>query len=377
MTTIISDGLSDIFSEPLKYGGVKERIEVYQMAENNTYTPAQIIRIRIPSCEIADMRNCVLEFNATCSQTGGVSIAFAQPIACLFDRVRLLSNSLLIDDILSYGRMYAAKLMSEDNTEWSSSLTITDGVGIYSARAANAASTTIVYQVKLGYIMEVLDRCLPVGWMGNNQFTLELYCAGALNVLENDGTGTNPTYVITNPQLHYANINVTDEYKKMLNTKFAKDGISFSFRSFDNYISNLPASSAGTVYTTLPFKKQKAISILGLATVTANLTVPTALNKFISFANYSYYGSSRLKINATYIPSDRVLNSYEQYLQVCDCFDLPYKNNSYIANNWLSGNAFMLGQTIAPNPRNTSNDSIIQGIDISQGNSNCISELTF
>jgi hypothetical protein len=36
----------------------------------------------------------------------------------------------------------------------------------------------------------------------------------------------------------------------------------------------------------------------------------------------------------------------------------------------------MLGQTIAPNPRNISNDSIIQGIDISQGNSNCISELT-
>jgi hypothetical protein len=375
---IIPDDLAMLFSDPLAYGGVKERIEVYTFADQpNQITPGQISYIRLPKSELSDLRGSTLEFNATCSATSSTYCRFMQPIAGLINRLRVLANSVLLDDELEYGRIYTLKLMSEDNTEWTGgSLSITDGIASTTVRNGYGTNTNIMYQVNLGYISDILNHVLPIGWLGNNQINIEVYWAQPSYVIETDGTA--PTYLINNLMYHYSNINVTDNYKKALNERFATGGIQFSFRSYVNYISSFNAATNGTVYTTLPFKKRKALAIIYYATPTANLTSTTTFDKFITFSNYTNYNSSRLKINNTYVPSDRVLNSYELFLQTCDSLDLPQKNNSYIANNWLSGQAFILGQTIAPSPRNVTEDNkIIQGIDISQGNSNTIAEITF
>lgn len=373
---IIPDDLAMLFSEPHAYGAIADRSEVYVNADQpNNITPGTVSYIRLPKAELSDLRGSTLEFQAAPSATGGTYVRFSQPIATVIDRVRVLANSTLLDDEIGFNRIYSMKLMTEDNTEWASSLQITDGVGSTATRNGWAGASPN-YQIQLGYIVDLLNRVLPIGYLGNNQITIEIYWSQALYCVECDGT--NPTYVVNNLQYHYANINVTDNYKRMLNDKFKAGGVQFSYRAFDNYVGSYTAGTNSTVYTTLPFKHRKALAIMYVAIPTANLTTTSDNDKFITFSNYTAYNSSRLKINNKYIPSDRVLNSWEQFLQTMDAFDVPYKNNSYIANNWLTGQAFIIGQTIAQSPRNVSDDNkIIQGIDISQGNSNCIAEITF
>jgi hypothetical protein len=377
MSFIIPDDLADLFSNPQAYGGITSRVELYQLADQpNNIAPQQISYIRIPRAELSDFRNSTLEFSATCSATGGTYCRFMQPIAGIINRVRVLANSTLLDDELEFGRAYAMKLMSQDNTEWTGgSLSITDGVASQAIRNGYGPNGSIVYQINLAYISDILGHVLPIGWLGSNQINLEIYWANPVYVIETDGTV--PTFVINNLQYHYANLNVTDNYKRMLNEKF-KTGVSFAFRSYDNYIASLGTASAGTVSITLPFKKRKAIAMLLGAVPTGTLTTTTTNDKFITFSNYSVFNSSRYYINSIYIPSDRIQSVYEQFLQTCDALDIPYKNNSYIANNWLSGNAFICGQTLCQSPRNVTEDNkVIQGLDVSTGNSNIVSQITF
>lgn len=366
-----------VFNDPEEYVGIKERKELYQLADvPNGIFPNQISYIRIPRSEISDFRNSLLEFNATCAATGGTYARFMQPIAGLINRLRVMANSTLLDDCLEFGRIYAQKLMSVDNTDWTTSLTITDGVGSTAVRNANATNGNIPYQVDLSFISDILGHVIPIGWLGANQIVIEVYWANANYVIETDGT--NPTYVVNNLQFHYANLNVTDSYKQLLNQKFAEGGIQFAFRSYENFITQIQAGSSGTISITLPFKKRRAVAVFATSTPTASLTNTAINDKFITFSNYSIYNSSRYYVNSIYIPQDKIQNTYEQFIQTCDAFDLPLKNSSYIAANWLSGQAFIMGQTLSQSPRYLTEDSkVIQGIDISSGNSNMVAQITF
>jgi hypothetical protein len=378
MSLVIPQDLAKLFDPVMAYGSIQQRAETYQYADvPNNVNPAQISYIRLPRADVIDLRNSTLEFNATCSATGTYTyVRFAQPIVSLINRVRFMANSNLLDDLLEFGRMYTNKLIGEDNTEWASCLTITQGVGSQAVRNSNATNTTIMYQINIGYLMEIMNCMIPRGWMGANDLILEIYWAQAPYVIESDSNGT-VTYVVNNLQFHYANITVTEKYKQMMNEKFAMGGIQWAYKSFDNYIGSFPAASAGTIQTQLPFKKRKATSIIWYAIPTASLTSLSTNDKFITFSNYSIYNSSRFKVNSIYIPNDRILNSYEAFLQTCDALGLEQNNNSYLANNWLSGACFLLGQTVAQSPKvETLNDSIIDGLDISEGNSNVVSEFT-
>lgn len=377
MSLLIPDDLAMLFREPEMYGAIKERIELYQLADQpNNITAGQISYIRLPRAELSDLRNSILEFNATCSATGGTYCRFMQPIAGTINRVRVLANSTLLDDELEFGRLYTMKLMSLDFNQWTSCLPITEGVGSTAARNANATNTSIVYQIDLSYACDILGHVVPIGWLGSNQLTIEIYWEQANRCIETDGT--NPTYIVNNLQYHYANLNVTENYKEMLNSKFASGGVQFAFRSYENYIGQITGGTNGTVSIALPFKKKKAVTIINGAIPSASVTNTAVNDKYITFSNYNIYGSSRYQINGVYVPADKIQNVYEQFLQTCDAFDLPSKNSSYIANNWLSGQTFIMGQTISQSPRYVTEDNkVIQGIDISSGNSNVVSQITF
>lgn len=374
MASVISQSM-DFFSDVKKYGGVRERIETYQLAEQqNNISPGSISRIRVPSgADLADFRDSTLEFNATCSSTGGTP-SFSQPIVSLINRLRVLQNSYLCDDQLEYGRRYADELMKLNNTIWTTSLPITLGVANLATRQANATSTTIVYQIPLGFIMDLLNRMFPLGWI-NGQLTIEIYWDQAINVIETSGTA--PNYVVNNLQFHYANINCTNEYKQMVSDKLNNGGLNWSFKSYDNYIGQNQAGLTGTSYTTLPFKKTRALSNSFFCIPTANINNPAILDKFITYYNASIYNSARWKVNAQYYPSDRQQNFYESFLSMCEVYDIQYMNESYLAANWLAGTSFQLGQTFTSHPKHLSQDEYIQGVNVAEGNSNIISEVIY
>jgi hypothetical protein len=377
MSVLIPDDLASLFRTPDAYGAIQERIELYQQPETiNNVAPGQISYIRIPKGDLSDFRDSVLEFNATCSATGGTYVRFGQPIAQIINRVRIMANSVLLDDELEFGRIYAWELMAMDNTEWGSALTITDGIGSAAYRNSLAASASVIYSIKLGKVADILNSVVPVGWLGNNQITIECYWqSNPSTVIETDGTA--PTYLINNIQFHYANIVPTPTYKKLLNDKFSSGGMQFSFRAFDNYITTYNSSVLGNLYTVLPFKHRKAITIITAWQPTSTIQTTTTNDKYISYSGYTNYASSRFKVNGIFIPSDKIQNTFDLYLHTCDSLDITSYFNSYIANNWVSTNtAFLLGQTIAQNPRSVTEDNrVVQGIDTASGNSNVIFEL--
>jgi hypothetical protein len=224
-----------------------------------SFTPGQVIRLEFPAQGYVNPQNTTLEFDVTLTGYGtpGFSVVrFQNNIQSLFSRVRLLYGSTPLEDIINYN------VITRCLTEWTSTgqqglmdqQTICDGIGgvtlglvgqrttgnlvapalgniptrqayiqgrdTSGATTANGATGTgfvgwgIVpnstctrrYQVQLALGLFTQDKLIPTKFMASQlaiEITLETpqACIFTVNPSSGGGSGTDPTYTVSNVNL--------------------------------------------------------------------------------------------------------------------------------------------------------------------------------
>lgn len=361
----------DFFSQVEKLAGVQKRTESYIYPEtgNNNYGPNQIIRFRF-NAGMLDFRDSMWEFTATCSQTGGTYCRFSQGIACIVNRLVVKVGSNTIIDTIYFNQLYQLFLLSQDPTFLTTSAAVLQGYTSASQRSTDGSNSNRYYNLNLGYICELLAIVWPADFI-SDQVTVEIYLEDPNRCLESDGTG-GITYVVNTNQYHYGVFECTEEYLGMVRDKIATDGIMIPYKAYENYVGNIVAN-ATNIQTVLPFKKQCLLGISYCCRNNANIILPATNDKFQTFLNYSVYNSSRIKINDNYFPTDKVLNTYEAYIQNLEFWDVDHLEPVQFGNNWSQ--YFTLSQSITQDPRHLEQNDIISGIDTSQATSTITAEL--
>ena len=361
----------DYFSEVEKLAGVQKRIESYIYPEtgNNAYGPTNnIIRFRF-NAGMLDLRDSFWEFTATTSATGGTYCRFSQGMSCIINRLRILVGSNCMIDTSNANVLYQLFLLGQDPGYLSTTAAVLMGYTNAATRNADATNPNRYYNINLGYICELLNIVWPADFI-SDQVCVEIYLEQASRCIETDGT--NPTYVVNTNQYHYGVFECTEEYLALVRDKIANGGIMIPYKAYDNFVGNITAS-ATNIQTVLPYKRQCLLGVTYCARNNTNVSNPAINDRFQTFLNYSVFSSSRLKINDTYWPNDKVNNVYEAYIQNLELWCLEHQLPVQYGNDWT--NYFVVSQSVTQDPRHLEHNDIISGIDTSQATSTIMAEL--
>lgn len=361
----------DYFSEVEKLAGIQKRIESYIYPEtgNNSYGPTNnIIRFRF-NAGMLDLRDSFWEFTGTCAATGGTYCRFSQGMSCVINRLRVLVGSNCMIDISNANVLYQLFLLGQDPGFLNSTAAVLMGYTSQTVRNTDATNANRNYNINLGYICELLNIVWPSDFI-SDQICVEIYLEQANRCIETDGT--NPTYVINTNQYHYGAFECTEEYLSLVRDKINSGGIMIPYKSYENYVGNVTAG-ATNIQVVVPFKRQCLLGITYCARDNTVVSNPAISDKFQTFLNYTSFSSSRLKINDSYWPNDRVNNVYEAYIQNLELWCLEHVLPVQYGTNWPQ--YFVISQSVAQDPRHLDHNDIISGIDTSQSTSTVTAEL--
>lgn len=349
-----------------KYVSKREETFVYPEAANSGYSPQNsIIRFSL-SNGMLDLRKSSWEFYATASATGGTYVRFSKGITCTVNRLRVMCGTTVLEDIINFNLLYAAKLLSKDPAFLSTSATVLMGYGDAAARNTDNANPNRRYVVNLGFLSDLLNRVIPQNYM-NSQLRIELYMEQAGRCIETDGT--NPTYTINNNQFHYSLLKTTSEFDNLIQFP-----ILISYKSWENYV-NQYAASTNNSQTIIPIKKRQMTGIFSVSRNQTDTNNPASNDKFQTYQLYSQFGNSRYKINNTYFPLDKVEDTYDSYIQMVDFWRVKYNQPIQYGNSWPT--SFINAQNICQRTSADEADDYICGIDTSKDTSSVVSEITF
>jgi hypothetical protein len=361
----------NFFDDIEKLAGVSERQESYLYPEtgNNAYGPQQsIIRFRF-NAGMLDLRDSQWEFTATCSSTGGTYCRFSNGIFTIVNRVRLLIGSQPVIDTIYFNQIFQLWLLSMDPNFITTTASILWGVGSQATRNSDATNPNRFYNLNLSYVCELLGVVWPADFI-SDQISLEIYLEDPNRCIETDGTS--PTYVVNTNQYHYGVFKCTQDYLELVNKKIASGGIMIPYKAYDNYVSSI-SSGISNIQNVIPFKRQCLLGITYCMRNALTVASPATNDKFLTFVNYPVYNSSRLKINDTYYPNDRVLNTYEAYIQNLEYWCVMHTEPVDYGTSWPT--YFVLSQSISQNPRHIDINDVISGVDTSMATSTITAEL--
>jgi hypothetical protein len=261
----------------------------------STGTPGQIIRWEIPNVGIADFKNSVLMFNASASQTGGSWIRFSNYIGTVIKKIRIMWGDEEICDVNDYN--YIASMLL---TIFTSSENLTNVGPFYgwdttANRNANAAGRH--------YLCPILLDCLvtkpwPV-FLCPQKLVIEMTLDQPANCLEADGTGTSPTYSLTNFEWQY------DVYEMPASYRSSVENTPLRFTFTNVTLVKQPLSTANQDFI-ISEKNTCMNHLLAVFRTVANNTLITALNKFTTW-NWNNVTSYQIRHEGHYHPPQPVL----------------------------------------------------------------------
>ncbi len=262
-----------------------------------TFLPGNVIRLEFPAQGYVNPVNTTLEFDVTLfgySDDANAQIRFQNNIQSIFNRVRILYGSTPLEDIINYNQII------RNLTEWTCTnatnsldqTTISDGIGGYApgfdtstpikqglvnirqkyiqgldgsvnttAASLNAANgfgsvpntfkpygmtgsaCTRRYQVNLGTGLFTQDKLIPTKFMAS-QFAIEITLeqpAGCIFATpsKSSGSGTEPTYAVTNVNLIPEVIEFDSSYDLSIMQGLANGGVPLKYATWHTYIFNV------------------------------------------------------------------------------------------------------------------------------------------
>jgi hypothetical protein len=284
----------DFFSAMEKLGGVEKSIDVYENAQQQAVSNGQTVHIFFSQCDACDFRDSFLRFSMLANLNGtGTVVAFQQGIACAINRVRLLSGSDLVFDLVDFNVFYENWVNSNTINAISSTLNIQMATSDNLAtRQAAAINPNKIYTVYLGWACGLLNKIYPQG-QSQKQLHLELILETPSACLTSDAT--NPSFQMLSPQYHYKQITYTNAYREMLKTRLASGPIDILYLNSTNYNLQIPSSTTQTS-NTLPWKYSRFLGFNTVARPTANINNLTIDGKFINYNNSTIFINDRVKI---------------------------------------------------------------------------------
>lgn len=256
----------------------------------STATPGNIIRFEIPSNGVADFRKSSLFFTASATQTGGVFVCFSNFIGTIFKKIRITAGTLEIIDTNDYNLIASFLIWTYNSTENFANAGPFSGIDSLANRKTAAAGKQ--YQVYLN-LEALTSKPWPVEIM-DDILKIEITLDQPNNCLEADGTGTNPTFSITNMEWWYDIINLPRGYINMLkSTPFG-----FVFRN-TTLVKNNFSSAQGDIIIS-----EKTACMTDVITIMRNqpdVSSITVADKFITW-NYNAATSFQLRHNGHYHP---------------------------------------------------------------------------
>lgn len=365
----------DFFSDSIRLVGVKENVEVYQNAQQNTITAGQCAHFYIGNndADLADFRDSTLRFAVNGIPGGGTYSALPDGgIAGLINKCRLLLGSTLLHECISFNLLMSQWCLSQGILDYQNTLNVLMQTNATLAqRTTNFANPNYIYMIPLGKIISLFDMVLPLNLFKGQQLHLEVWFENPQNCLSSDGT---PTYQILNPQLHFRQLIVTDTYKNMLQEKLSKSNIQIPYLNYSNYVTVMP-TGVTKQQNSLPFKFSRYVGHYCISRDQANITNYAYQTKFTNFYLYTQFINAKTKLNNKYYPADAINGTTENFLSIYELIDKTFNDDTVISSNYPQ--YFSLSQAICQYPKNlTNDDQQIQGMDISTSSSSVVHEIT-
>lgn len=363
----------DFFSDAERLSGIKENVEVYDNAQQQSVSAGQAVHIYVSNCDAADFRDATLRFtfNGIAGSGGTYSATPDGGIAGIINKIRVLFGSQLVYECIDYNLLMSFWSLSQGVQAYQTSLNVLMGTNeSLSTRTSNFSNANRVWTVPIGKICNILDKVLPIGRI-SNQMHIEIWLEQPQNCLSSDQTG--PSFSISNPQLHYKQLILTDEYKKALDAKLSSGVIQIPFVNYVNYITTI-ANTVTKQQNTLPWKYSRFISFFNINRDQVNISTQTYQTKFTNFLLYAQFVNSKARCNNKYYPADAVNGVTENYIQYLEAVDKNLNDDTNVGSNWSQ--YFNVSLSVTQYPKHlTENDESIQGLDISTSASTLIHEM--
>lgn len=371
---VITNTYSEVFENLKQLGGVVQCVDTYINPENQSNYNSNtnnIIRFTFPKCDMAVLKESNLQFGATCSATASTYCRFSRGIGTILNRVRVLFGSYLVTDVLNYNLIYTNKLLSQDPTLLTSNMAFFIGWENAVTRDTNATNVNKKYMLDLGFIADILSKNIPLNNISEN-LIIELYFEQANRCLETDGTA--PQYTLTNLEYHYMACTMSQEYKNILKSKIDSTGVQIVYKTYDNFQLTLNTGQT-TLYGNIPVRKQLCQDFISMSRNVVDVTTASSNDKFEQYQLYTLYNSMRLKINNTYYPSDRVLNTVDQLNEALNVYSKSLYTPVEFSNNWSK--YFTCAYNFDQDPKNDddADKNIMMGLNLADASSSFIYEL--
>lgn len=248
---------------------------VLQPVNGSVFNPSTMIEIQLPSSpgEYLDPASLYYRFKITATNTGATTTVQSTdfirgaPAFTAFSRVETYSGSQLLESINEYGliandlsaiTMDQAQRYGQAYNMGMTTDIVSSGTGagdfsvdycILPALAQNATNVNYVAFPVLNCLSQA-EKLIPLGRMGNiiMRFTTET----AANFFKNPTAGSSLTYTISNFELCYTSVKMSDEVENMLYAS----GEKFYIKScgWASSANSIPASTNGQIELSYPLR---------------------------------------------------------------------------------------------------------------------------
>ena len=232
-------------------------------------------------------------------------------IASCFHRIRILSGSTVLEDLLDYPTLYRlATEMTSSSDHRDHSHLLLEGVGDAKnedhkrIRRSNNSGKIFVTRLLSGILQS--GKYLPLHLMG--ALTIEIYMArnteALLSSCKADGLAEYPAakYEISDVFAECQFVKFSDDYEQSMLQHVQTNGLQIHFSSFDQHSRNLNSFSSGNVDVQF---SQRSTSLKGCLSVFRDADAINDIRQEISFPAH-HVVQWQYRVGSTYYPSQPV-----------------------------------------------------------------------
>lgn len=278
--------------------GTRKEHRIPSLSSTYSTTSDKIVRFHFNSDNLVDFRRGYLSFDLTVSGATGTYARVSQGIWSIFNRLKLLSGGVELEDIREYN-LFSSLLFDSYRDE-----DVADTIGPscygYATRAErnSFASATKNYESPL-FCGFFLTGIVPLKKF-KRKLQLELYLENPSRCIETDSP-TPVELTLTNIHFHYEVVELKGGLEDQLADSLS-GGVTYPYKKFTYYVNPITSSKSQIVIPHVGSGIETIISLLRRSDTQNN---PTINDKFLT---YSPYGATQfqLRINNSYFPPEPV-----------------------------------------------------------------------
>jgi hypothetical protein len=339
---------------------VKTFVEPFQ----TSFSANQKIIINFPSIS-SNFKGSYLSFTAQAVDStvvGAVGVAFQFPIATVFERVRVVLGSEVLEEIASYDLLHGSM-----SNLWSGDLAANqavDGLQLEGPvlQATRHTKSLLADQYRVKLYCDSLRKYYPLHLI-NSQLRLEITLNSNSRALFDDAAAPNSTYTVSNVRYHYKQQLNDPQIDGEMRSRIAAGQYQIRYRPFVNYQSTaLGTSTAAQI--DIPARLAVVNRVLAINRLVSTVSAVGTDNKCTKYSTgINNLTRLSLKVNNEIIPpeehvefaNDAAKNLWTLYQDYIDCFndisDVKIRGyNAICSDDWKSASRQVMAFDLRADP---------------------------